>query len=212
MMDYMSIFVVGHHLNKINTILSMNDKFQDKYRIRSARAMWHDYNDGLYFITVCTKDHTCYFGHVVDGEMRDNELGLYVAENLKNATSHYSYCEIPLFVVMPNHIHIIVVIGIDKALQIRCNHSDVARRVSTGEIDFGILTQTDIANSQSRLSALVGGLKSATTRYARQNNIDFAWQARFYDHIIRDHDECNQIAEYIEDNPNKWELDKFFVK
>lgn len=67
-----------------------------------------------------------------------------------------------------------------------------------------------IANFQGRLSTMIGGFKQSVTRYARQNNIPFAWQTRFHDHIIRDTDEMNRIAKYIENNVAKWEYDELF--
>lgn len=69
---------------------------------------------------------------------------------------------------------------------------------------------TEIANYQGWLSVVIGGIKSAVTKFANQNNMSFVWQSRFHDHIIRNQDECNRITQYIENNPIKWELDKFF--
>ncbi len=64
-----------------------------------------------------------------------------------------------------------------------------------------------MANDKGRLSIAMGGFKQSVTRFARQNDIPFQWQSRFYDHIIRDQYEMNQIAEYIENNVAKWESD-----
>lgn len=57
------------------------------------------------------------------------------------------------------------------------------------------------------LSSIVRGIKIGTTAYARRNNLPFAWQARFHDRIIRDQEEMNRIAEYIENNVARWEYD-----
>lgn len=194
----------------------MSDKFQNKYRIPSARAPWHNYNGGWYFITVCTKNMVCYFGNVVDSKMRLNELGQAIADNLRDVSKHYSYCEIPIYVVMPNHIHAIVIIDGEKTPYNRCDNCsrDVARRVSTPPTTPPPPTpttkMTEIANYQGWLSVVIGGIKSAVTKFANQNNMSFVWQSRFHDHIIRNQDECNRITQYIENNPIKWELDKFF--
>ena len=59
------------------------------------------------------------------------------------------------------------------------------------------------------LGTVVRGLKARITKFANENNIPFAWQTRFYDHIVRNQDEMNRIAEYIENNVAKWDLDKF---
>ena len=97
------------------------DKFQNKYRIPSARAEWHDYNGGDYYITICTKNKKHYFGEIRNAEMKLSELGRYVEENLKQINLHYPYCEIPLYVVMPNHTHAIVIIDNNM---IDCNRRD----------------------------------------------------------------------------------------
>ena len=60
------------------------------------------------------------------------------------------------------------------------------------------------------LSVVVGGLKSSISKFAHENAIPFAWQPRFHDRIIRDTDEMNRIAEYIEQNVAKWAYDELY--
>ena len=86
------------------------NKFQNKYRIPSARAGWHDYNEGDYFITICTAGHEHYFGKIVNSKMQLNELGQFMEDNIINLQSHYLYAAINSHQVMPNHIHLIVCI------------------------------------------------------------------------------------------------------
>jgi len=214
------------------------DKFQHRYRIASARAPWHDYNGGVYFITICTAHRNHYFGEIQNAEMCMNELGQMAYENLQHLTNHYPYASIDVFQIMPNHIHLIVCIdepmGNDGTIG-RCNIErnvverdiipnvvvrddcrDVARRVSTGKTgetgETGITPESDkmrdIANKRGLLSVAIGGFKSAITKYANKNKIPFGWQARFHDHIIRDVGEYERIALYIENNPKTWEKDK----
>jgi REP element-mobilizing transposase RayT len=207
------------------------DKFQHKYRIASARAPWHDYNDGVYFITICTAHRKHYFGEIQNAEMQFNELGQVAHDNLQQLTSHYPYAEIDVFQIMPNHIHLIVGIneqyGNNDTVE-RCDNcgnvtrrndepnvvgrddcKDVARRVSTG-ITGESDKMRNIANKRGLLSVAIGGFKSAITKYANNHKIPFGWQARFHDHIIRDAGEYERIALYIENNPKTWEQDKFY--
>ena len=180
-----------------------SDLFRNKYRIPSARATWHDYNGGAYFVTICTRDMEHYFGEIVGGEMNMTEIGEYVQQCIKNIPQHNTYANVPAFVVMPNHVHLIVIIDDENADSI-CR--DVPWRVST----FGKTEPMQtIANQQGRLSTMIGGFKQSVTRYANVNSISFAWQTRFHDRIIRDHDEMNRIAEYIENNVARWESDEF---
>ena len=88
-----------------------DNRWQNKYRIESARASWHDYDGGSYFITICTKDREHFFGEIVDGEMVLSDIGKYADEQFKNVSSHYPYAEIPLWTIMPNHLHAIVIIS-----------------------------------------------------------------------------------------------------
>ena len=84
-------------------------------------------------------------------------------------------------------------------------------RVSTGDTnDTGGITGDDNPMLKNCLGAVVRGLKARVTKFANENNILFAWQTRFFDHIVRNQNEMNGIAEYIENNVAKWELDKFY--
>ena len=65
-----------------------------------------------------------------------------------------------------------------------------------------------IANHCGRMSHIISRFKSAVTKYARENGIPFAWQPRFYDHIVRDTAELNRIAAYIENNAAQWAFDE----
>ena len=191
------------------------DLFQNRFLIPSARAAWHDYNGGIYFVTICTAGREHYFGEIINGEMRLSEIGRYIGEQFRNVQTHYPYAEIPLWVIMPNHVHAIVVIDGDnvpyerrqftKITDATCR--DAARHVSTTDMPEN---HRNIANMQGWLSVVIGGLKSSVTKFANQNNIPFAWQTRFHDHIIRHTDEMNRIVEYIETNVLRWESDEFY--
>ena len=126
-------------------------------------------------------------------------IGQCLYDNLQNATMHYPYAEIPLFVVMPNHWHAIIFIDGDKTPYQRRHTVD-----HTGNIDH-----TGIANMQGWLSIVIGGIKSAVTKFANENGIEFVWQTRFDDKIIRNQEAMNKIADYIENNVAHWAMDCF---
>ena len=169
-------------------------------------------------MTICTKDMAHFFGEIVDGEMCLTEIGRCADEQLRNVSSHYPYAKIPLWVVMPNHVHAIVMIDGD----LRSNRRDVARNVSTNgaeirDLDVARNVCTDSGKNEimaqqspkcGTLAVVIRGMKSAVTKYANENGISFAWQTRFHDRIIRDCDEMNGIAQYIENNVAKWESDE----
>ncbi|GHT53826.1 hypothetical protein FACS189446_2160 [Bacteroidia bacterium] len=186
-----------------------DEKFQNKYRIKSARATWHDYNGGAYFITVCTKNREHFFGEIVQSTMQLSPIGQILCNNLQNVTIHYPYAEIPLFVVMPNHWHAIVFVDGENCRDVsRLNGKDVSRYVSTGETAKN-KKMVEIAKHQSLLSWTIRGIKTAIKKYANENGIEFAWQTRFHDRIIRDKKMMNTVADYIENNVARWDNDCF---
>ena len=192
-------------------------RWHNKYRIESARAIWHDYDGGIYFITICTKNREHFFGEIGNGEMVLSDIGKYAVEQFNNVTSHYPYAEIPLFTIMPNHVHAIVVISACR--DVACYVSmptetiakeDVARYVSTNPTDKNEY-MAERSPKQGSLAAVIRGLKSAVTKYANENTLDFSWQPRFHDHIIHNIPEMNRIADYIENNVTNWKDDEFYT-
>ena len=196
----------------------------------TPRAKWHNYNGAEYFVTICTTNRAHYFSTVHDGQTQLTAAGECLRTQIENVQNHYPYAEIPLYVIMPNHVHLIVVIDGDKtpydrtrrdaACPVRNNadaahdadaardgNADAARDVPTN--GKNVLMQ-NVANRQGWLSVCVGGIKSAVTRFARENGITFGWQSRYHDRIVRSQNEMNRIAEYIEQNPAKWETDCFY--
>lgn len=184
-------------------------KYQHQYRIPSARALWHSYDSGCYFVTICTAGKLHYFGQIENAEMQLNELGRFVAENLQDIATHYPYAEIPLFVVMPNHIHLII--WINDKMNDRCIRRDAINGVSTTNTNknIGGITGNKNPMLSNCLGAVIRGIKARVTHYANKQHIPFAWQTRFHDRIIRNHEECNRIAEYIENNPALWNTDEY---
>lgn len=176
--------------------------FRNKYRIPSARAVWHDYNGGAYFVTICTKDMAHFFGEIVDGEICLTEIGRCADECVRKMETLHNDIYVLLYVVMPNHIHLILLI--DRCVTpVETPYYDVST-ISNDRND----KMQEIANRCGLLSHIISRFKSAVTKYANENGISFAWQTRFHDRIIRDCDEMNGIAQYIENNVAQWESDE----
>lgn len=191
--------------------------YKNRYRVSSARADWHAYDGGFYHVTVCTKDRELYFGEIVDGTMRMSEIGKYAEEQFLNVTSYYPYAEIPVFIVMPNHIHAIVVIdnrpprrdAIYRVSDIHRVKEDMMDDSSMdSETPKGGLTGNDNPMLHQRLGTVIRGLKARVTHYANEKGIGFAWQSRFHDRIIRNQKDLNETAKYVENNVVKWKEDE----
>lgn len=182
---------------------------------KSPRATWHDYNGANYFVTFCTKNRELYFGDVVDGRMELSEIGQWVQTQIEQtAVIRQNDVEIPIFVVMPNHVHLIVVYN---RVVPRRDASNASACRDTSNVSANGATDARGASlrfgpQSGNLSSVVRGIKSAVTKYAIEHDIPFAWQSRYHDHIIRNQMEMNRIAEYIQNNPMKWDLDRFYKK
>ncbi|MBQ8958377.1 MAG: hypothetical protein IJ057_07770 [Bacteroidales bacterium] len=207
-----------------------DDKFQNKYRIPSARASWHDYNGGTYYVTICTHKHVEYFGRITMGEngepkMNLSKIGKIADECVVKMETLHDDISVPLWVVMPNHIHLIVIVkppivetpyydvSINESTDLLTPYHDVSTDEPTGSrAEWKNEKMQEIANDCGRLSHVISRFKTAVTKYAHENNIPFAWQTRFHDHIVRNVDELNGISAYIENNIAKWAYDELNEK
>ena len=77
---------------------------------KSPRAKWHDYNGAEYFVTLCTKNRLHFFGEVVDGTMQLTDVGKYASHCIMKIGEINPDAEVPIFVIMPNHIHMVIVL------------------------------------------------------------------------------------------------------
>ena len=201
----------------------MPDKFQNKYRIASARLSTWDYgSNAAYFITICTANRQHYFGEIINGEMQLSKVGEIANECWMNIPAHFSHFYLDAFIIMPNHVHGIVVI--DKPYSVETGQVPI---VETG---YALsLPQSPQPNTETELqsqsqpphfrfrnqgkntiSSMVGSFKSAVTKRCNENNLLFGWQSRFHDHIIRNKDEFQRIRNYIINNPKNWKDDRWY--
>jgi putative transposase len=131
-------------MNRVSTQMNiMADKFQNKYRIPTARAQWWDYgNDATYFITICIAERIHYFGKIHNGKMELSEIGEIALQCWHEIPNQFPFAKLDAFVIMPNHIHGILAITDRDAINrvsIATNNNDpncgdAMNRVSTGGI------------------------------------------------------------------------------
>ena len=89
----------------------MADKYQNKYRIQSARLpSWNYSSNAAYFITICTVNREHYFGEIIQHNMQLSEIGKKANDNWLDIPNHFSFVVLDAFVIMPNHVHGIIVI------------------------------------------------------------------------------------------------------
>jgi putative transposase len=187
------------------SIIKTMEKYQNKYRIPSARLQGWDYGaEALYFVTICTQNRIHYFGEIANQQMQLSKIGEIVESEwlrtfeLRPDMNLYN----GEFVVMPNHFHAIVGIGKNEY---NTHRRDAMHCVSTNA------TSNQFGPQSKNLASIVRGFKSSVTIATRMIIPQFQWQARFYDHIIRNHQSFQNISNYIMNNPQQWEKDKFYA-
>lgn len=186
---------------------------------RSIRLKGYDYTQpGAYFITLCAQDRIHLFGRIRNGEMKLNEFGKIVSGEWERTAEMRPNIRTADFVVMPNHIHGILVIADDDDGDI-CRgtlqraptdkRAPTGKRAKTENIEqFG----KPVSNS---VPTIIRGFKSATTKRINQlrNTPRLpVWQRNYYEHIIRNDTSYHQITEYIRLNPARWEEDRLFIR
>jgi REP-associated tyrosine transposase len=165
---------------------------------KNTRKRSYDYSSvGYYFITSCTHNHQCIFAnfvgegfplpHVYDkASLKLTDQGEIIKENITNLQQKYSTIQIDNYVIMPNHIHMILIITYDNG---RENPSPTT---TVGQI--------------------MGYFKYQTTKQINgiiKREIKKVWQRSYHDHIIRNEKDYQRIWQY---NPQKWELDRYYLK
>ena len=165
----------------------------DKHHRRSIRLGGYDYaQPGAYFVTVCTHDHACLFGHVVNSEMHLNEAGEIAQRCWEDIPRHFPFAELDAFVTMPNHIHGIIVVP-GRGTACRAPTIEQFAKPSVGSIP-----------------TIVRSYKSSVTRYvnlARRAPGVPGWQRNYYEHVVRNEAELMTNREYIMANPLRWDDD-----
>jgi REP element-mobilizing transposase RayT len=176
--------------------------FRNKYRVESARKPYWDYTlPGWYFVTICTQNRRPYFGRVVREAMNLSVLGEYASQCWQEIPTHHVNVAIDEFIVMPNHVHGIIVISGPGKLPPMGKRNEISRIPALAEIH----------PKAGSLGAVVGSFKSAVTRWCALRELTFAWQPRFHDRIIRGRKSLKAVREYIRDNPKNWLKDREFV-
>lgn len=155
-------------------------------RRKSLRLRDYDYaRVGMYFMTICAHDRACLFGSILADKMHMNELGS-VIENCWNALpERHPQISLDAFVVMPNHVHGIVVIE---------------------------AAEPGAMNRAPTLGEVVRAFKARCTRAwnAATHRPGHAtlWQRNYHEHVIRNASDLTRIREYIENNPAQWAIDR----
>jgi putative transposase len=195
--------------------------FHNKYRIESSRLNSWDYTTAApYFITICTSKRLHYFGKIEDGKLIYTPVGAITDILWHEIKNHVPNIELDKFVVMPNHVHGILILGniVDRVDVVETLHatslpsSQPIPSQSTSPLSTTPPTMATISPKPHSVSAIIRSYKSAVTKHAHRLGFEFEWQSRFHDHIIRDQQSFERIQDYIINNPVKWDADKLYTR
>ncbi|MFH0979401.1 MAG: transposase [Candidatus Roizmanbacteria bacterium] len=151
-------------------------------------------SNGYYFVTICAKNRECLFGEIIDGKMVLNEHGKIIEKYWEEIPNHYQNILLDEFIIMPNHIHGIVVISKHK--------QKIIKNVGT--------EQCSVPTRFGLLSKIIKSFKEIIIKifHIEFGNYRFKWQRSFYDHIIRNEESVQKIREYIRNNAKNWNKDR----
>ena len=167
---------------------------------RSVRLSGFDYaNAGAYFVTLVTQKRSCLLSRIIAGLVEPTGIG-QVAEAEWIATTRMRRVELGSYVLMPNHLHGILII------------KEVERPIGASSDRPDKISHMRASGPQiASLGALIGGYKAAVTKRCRQigalPEAGTLWQRNYYEHFIRNDEDWNAIDEYIADNPRRWAED-----
>jgi putative transposase len=170
-----------------------------RHHRRSIRLKEYDYSrPGGYFVTIVSYQRECLFGKILKEEMRLNDYGRIVDECWRTIPEHFPNVELGAYVVMPNHVHGIIVIN---------DGADASASARRGTI-YRAPTEQFGKPVTGSIPTIVRTFKAAVTRrIGRELNARDVWQRNYYEHVIRDHEDWDRIHRYIESNPSMWAED-----
>ncbi|CAN5474828.1 transposase [soil metagenome] len=162
-----------------------------------------DYStNGYYFITICTKNKEHFFGKMEIEIMNLNNIGNYANNELKNLPQHFTSVKIDEYVVMPNHIHCIIILDDSE--------THLSRVTSFKPLSSKFKPNQFSKPNSGSVSLVIQQYKANVKRWCNKNNHgQFEWQPRFHDRLIRNEEEYKYIKQYILENSENWNKDRF---
>jgi len=167
----------------------------DKHHRRSIGLKEYNYSQpGAYFITICAHNKKPILGYVIDGNVHLNEIGKVVESEWLRTFNMRKNLKLDVYVIMPNHFHGIIIIS---------NGRGTLQCAPTNE-QFG----KPVSNSIPNIIRLFKSTATKQINQIRQTPGMELWQRNYYEHVIRNEDEFNQVREYIINNPLQWQFDR----
>lgn len=191
---------------------------------RSVRLRGYDYAaPGAYFVTLCVRHRRCLFGEVVERRMHRSSIGEAAHRCWQRIPDHVPHVELDAFVIMPNHMHGILLLREERAEasgeEGATSHQDAASPPASAAASRGLEGRQGsrsaayyarISPAKNSLGVVVRTYKGAVTRWCRRNKHPaFAWHRSYYEHSIRHRRALERIRRYIAENPARWHAERY---
>ena len=185
------------------------------HKRRSIRLKGYDYSQaGLYFVTICCQNRECFFGEILNNEMILNDAGQMVDDEWLGLRERFPNIQLHEYIVMPNHFH--AILEIVEATLVVASNDDNAKNDNAVKghprgvdptVDAVVKTLGDMVGAFQSITTVkyINGVKTKNWKYFNKK----LWQRNYWEHIIRNENSLNNIADYIINNPKKWNNDKF---
>jgi REP element-mobilizing transposase RayT len=179
---------------------------------RSIRLKEYDYSQsGGYFVTMVTWQREYLFGEIINGEMKLNEHGHIADECWREIPNHFSNVELGAYVIMPNHVHGIIVITERRGTGTVPNENVKNKISSNNEILAETLGGDTPPLRKPTLGQIVAYFKYQSTKQMNVSSntgvVTKFWQRNYYEHVIRNEKDLQNKTDYIEANPRLWDED-----
>ena len=171
-----------------DTIMNNNNPFPQR---KHPRFKTFDYSrNGMYFVTICTTEKAKILSHIDStGKIVLSKIGIEAKNQIDHISERFKGVEVTSYVIMPNHIHLVVYIH-----------------------QRPVIIRAEEYSKMPSLCDVIGAFKSVTSRICwKKYGAKHIFQRSFYEHIIRSYESLSEIEQYIVDNPARWKTDQFFV-
>ena len=178
----------------------MAEKFRNRYRSKTIRLPGYDYSsNGAYFVTICIRKKIQYLGTIINGKLILSDSGIIVQKCWLEIPSHFSNTSLDDFVIMPDHMHGIIIINSNLNSSPETPKLVVSTSCVTGNPYW----------KPNSLGSIINQFKRICTIETKSIGSEISWQPRYYDHIIRSDNELYRVRSYITNNPGTWLIDDY---
>jgi putative transposase len=180
------------------------DSGQPAHRVPTRLSNFDYASAGAYFITICAHERRLLFGEIFGDVLVPSKIGSIVNDCWAAIPRHFPDVDLDTFVLMPNHLHGILVI---RSAPVGVQHAGPSER----RVRHAGPLQPQRWSPPGSIGAIVRSFKSAVTKTCNERQLTNGtpiWQRNYYEHVIRKDEDMNRVRQYIIDNPKNWATDK----